>query len=204
MGYGALAGVLSGWTGTIAAHGVTITPRPRESVASLIARLVAGVATATSDRLTVSVSSGGVLTISSTSTFTLTVTSGTATRTGYTGTYTGATSYTAATAYSSRYVPTLGLRADNGAWVSSTGGPVADGSMGVGGILEPGRCEVTMWTSFADAWAAEGVIRLGVYDVWHDGRIFARLCVDTIRRTAPSKLRTTEMMLRLSGSTVTE
>jgi hypothetical protein len=204
MGYGALARVISGWTGTIAAHGVTVTPRPRESVASLIARLVAGVATATSERLTVSVSSSGVLTLSSTSTFTLTATNNTATRTGFSGTYTGATSYTAASAYSSRYVPTLGLRADNGAWVSNTGGPVADGSLGVSGILAPGRCEVTMWTSFADAWASEQTVRPDVYDVWHDGRIFARLCVDTIRRTAPSKLRTTEMMLRLSGSTVTE
>ena len=203
MGSAALASVVSGWTGTIAAHGVTITPRPRESVASIIARLVAGVATETTDRLTVSVSSSGVLTLSSTSTFTLTASGTTATRTGYTGSYTAASTYTAASAYSNRYVPSVGLRVDAGGWVTTIGAPVADGSIGHGGVPTIGRCEVTMWTSFSDAWAAEGVLR-GTYDVWHDGRIFARVCMDSMRRTAPGRLRSGTMVLSLSGQTVTE
>ena len=203
MGYGALAPVSSGWTGTIIAHGVTVTPRARESVASLFARLAYEVAAATTNRLTVSVSSGGIITVSSTATFSLVVSSNTATRTGFTGAYTSASSYTAATAYTGAYVPTLGLRCDNGAWVQTVGQQVSDGSLGYAGPLSVGRCEVSMWTSFSDAWANEDT-PTGVYDVWHDGRVFARLCIDTARRTPPGRLRTGPMEVRLSGATVSE
>lgn len=203
MGYGALAPVSSGWTGTITAHGVTVTPRARESVASLFTRLAYEVAAATTNRLTMSVSSGGIITVSSTATFSLVVTSNTATRTGFTGSYTSASSYTAATAYTGAYVPTLGLRVDNGAWVQTVGQQVSDGSLGYAGPLSVGRCEVTMWTSFSDAWTNEDT-PTGVYDVWHDGRVFARLCIDTARRVPPGRLRTGPMELRLSGSTVSE
>lgn len=203
MGYGALAPVSSGWTGTITAHGVTVTPRARESVASLFARLAYEVAAATTNRLTVSVSSSGIITVSSTATFSLVVSSNTATRTGFTSAYTSASSYTAATAYTGAYVPTLGLRVDNGAWVQTVGQQVSDGSLGYAGPLSVGRCEVSMWTSFADAWANEDT-PTGVYDVWHDGRVFARLCIDTARRTPPGRLRTGAMELRLAGATVSE
>jgi hypothetical protein len=203
MGYGALAPVSSGWTGTITAHGVTVTPRARESVASLFARLAYEVAAATTNRLTVSVSSGGIITVSSTATFSLVASSNTATRTGFTGTYTSASSYTAATAYTGAYVPTLGLRVDNGAWVQTVGQQVSDGSLGYAGPLSVGRCEVTMWTSFSDAWTNEDT-PTGVYDVWHDGRVFARLCIDTARRVPPGRLRTGAMELRFAGATVSE
>jgi len=203
MGYGALAPVSSGWTGTITAHGVTVTPRARESVASLFARLAYEVAAATTNRLTVSVSSGGIITVSSTATFSLVASSNTATRTGFTGAYTSASTYTAATAYTGAYVPTLGLRVDNGAWVQTVGQQVSDGSLGYAGPLSVGRCEVSMWTSFSDAWSNEDT-PTGVYDVWHDGRVFARLCIDTARRVPPGRLRTGAMELRFAGATVSE
>jgi hypothetical protein len=203
MGYGAIAPVSSGWTGSISAHGVTVTPRARESVASLIARLIYEVAAATAYRMSASISSSGIVTLSSSATFALTVTSNTATRTGFTGVYTSASSYTAATAYTGAYVPTLGLRVDNGAWVQTVGEQVSDGSLGYAGPLSVGRCELTMWTSFSDAWTNEDT-PTGVYDVWHDGRVFARLCIDTARRTPPGRLRSGPMELRLSGATVTE
>jgi len=204
MGYGALAPVSAGWTGTITAHGVTVTPRPRESVASLIARLVSQVFISTGYQLTVSTSSSGVITISSTATFSIVTTSNTATRTGFTGSYTSASTYTAATAYTGAYVPTLGLRCNNGAWVSTTGHAVSDGSLGYAGPLSIGRCEVQMWTSFADAWANEDT-PTGVYDVWHDGRVLARVCIDAVQRRPISRyLRDTAMLLTLSGATVTE
>ena len=69
MGVASLAKALASWTGSLSvtygAKTVTVTPRTRESVASLVARLVSDVAGATGLALVVSVSATGVITISS-------------------------------------------------------------------------------------------------------------------------------------------
>lgn len=192
MGYACTASVLSGWTGALTIGGYVITPRSRESVVSLIARAIeevyvqslasAGVAL----RLSWSVSSSGVLTVTGDAAFDLSATSNTATRTGFTGTYTGASTYTAAAAFSGAYVPTSGLSLDLPSLYGTEGGAVADGTLAWAGPEQPARATLTLWTSYADAWPAE--LQSGEVDVWRDGHILGRVFVERYRRVPPSTL----------------
>lgn len=178
MGYSAFARVLTGWTGSIVVDGVTVTPRTRESVCSLFARVVRDVAIATSRFLTLDISSTGVVSLSSSSSFDMSATFNTATRTGFTGTYTGATSYTAAGAYSTAWVPANGLIVEGALLATTRGSAVGDGS----GAQAPRRVstqtQIVVWDSqltlpaFADH----------DWDVWHGGRWFGRFVVRGVTR----------------------
>lgn len=184
MGYSAFARVLTGWTGSMVIDGVTIAPRTRESVCSMFARAVHDCAI-TGRLLTVEISSTGVITISSDSNFDCTFSSNTATRTGFTSTYTGASAYTAAGAYSTAYVPANGLRVNGVMLATTRGGVVGDGS-GAGAPRRTSRSTtITVWDSqltlpdFADY----------DWDVWHGGRWFGRFVVTGLRREPMGRLR---------------
>lgn len=189
MGYGSLAPVYTGWTGTLVysdgTYTVTITPHTRESVASIVARLVRDVLVTAGVRLTVSVSSGGVITIAAGSVFALTVTLVTATRSGFTGTYTGAVTYTAAGAFSNGWVPANGLRLADPMLATSRGGVVGDGSAGGSPMRTSATSTLIAWNS---AIALPDLT--GEQDYWHDGRVFGRLLVTGVRRVPLSSIRT--------------
>ena len=178
MGYSAFARVLTGWTGSIVVDGVTVTPRTRESVCSLFARVVRDVAIATSRFLTLDISSTGVVSLSSSSSFDMSATFNTATRTGFTGTYTGATSYTAAGAYSTAWVPANGLIVEGALLATTRGSAVGDGS----GAQAPRR--VSTQTQIV-AWDSQLTLPAFAdhdWDVWHGGRWFGRFVVRGVTR----------------------
>lgn len=191
-GYQCTASVLTEWTGAITVGGYTVTPRSRESVVSLMARITEEVyvaslaATGTALRISWSVSSTGVLTITGDAVFVVSATNNTATRTGFTGTYTGATTYTAAAAFSGAYVPTVGLSLDLPSLYATEGGAVADGTLAWSGPENPARATLTYWTSYADAWPAE--LQSGEVDVWGSERLLGRVFVERFRRVPPSRL----------------
>lgn len=191
-GYQCTGSVLTEWTGALTVGGYTITPRSRESVVSLMGRVIEEVyvaslaATGTALRISWSVSSTGVLTITGDAVFVVSATSNTATRTGFTGTYTGATTYTAAGAFTGAYVPTVGLMLDLPSLYTTDGGAVADGTLAWSGPENPARATLTLWTSYADAWPAE--LQSGEVDVWGKGRLLGRIFVERYRRVPPSTL----------------
>lgn len=197
----ALAEVLDGWTGTITVGGYAVTPRQSESVASLMARVVAEVyarsraATGAALTLRVTVSSSGVLSIASGGdAFAVVATSNTATRTGFTGTYTGAASYTAAGAYTGAWVPSAGLQLDMAQVTVERGEVTLSGS--AASVAQPiaMRSTLTAWTTYADTWPSEE--RTGLYDVWSDGPyLLGRVFVEGWTRTHPTTLRTGTMRL---------
>lgn len=189
MGYSALARVLTGWTGTIEVDGVTVTPRTRESVCSLMARVVHDVLVQAGRRITIDISDAGVLTIASTSSFDMTLTSGVETRTGFTaGPYSGASSYTAASGYSTAYVPARGLRVEGALLATTRGSVVGDGS----GASAPRRISTStrlvIWDDQLQmpTWAAHD------WDVWHGERWFGRFVVESARRVPLGSLRSTD------------
>lgn len=190
MGFASLAEVLSGWTGTIAVtYGgitTTITPYVRESVASLWARTIAQVYADSGLTMTIS-TSGSDTTITTSASCTITLTGNTATRTDYdSGPYTNTSFPSDGNGYLGRYVPTRGLRLDGPAWSVELGRSTSTGSAGFAGPMIGGTATLTMWSSFADTWANEDLE--GVYDVWHDGRIFGRGRIDSIRRERMGRL----------------
>ena len=203
MGSAALATVQTGWTGTITAGGITVTPRTRESVASLIARLTVEAYAQAGLTLTWSCSSSGVLSVVGDATFTLSATNNTATRTGFTGTYTGTTTYTAAGAYSGAYVPTAGLRLGEPGQLVERGSVVGDGTLAYAGPSVSQRTTLSVWSSYADTWDAEDAIT-GVQDVWHDGRVFGRVLVEEVRRVPLGRLRSGTMRLDVECAGVAE
>jgi hypothetical protein len=203
MGYAATALVRTGWTGTIAVVSgggtTTITPRTRESVASLIARLVHGCYVDQALTLTVSVSSTGVITLAGSASFAMVVSGTVATLTGFTGTYLVGASYTAASAYTNAWVPTLGLRLDGTMLGTGEGRITSSGGLqAVSALMEGQQTTLRAWTSHADAWTAED--DSGVLDVWHDGRIFGRVRLDSWTRRPMGRQRNTTVPYLLEAS----
>lgn len=180
-GYGALAGVMTGWTGDLeyddGTTTVTLVAYRRESVASLFARLVHEVYVQTGERLFVTVSLTGEITISASVTFDLTLTGTHADRTGFTGTYTGAASYIADDPYEQGWVADRGMRLDAPLYATGgTRGAVGDGSAGATPTRAPARARYVAWDSvtYLPALSRE-------YDYWHDGRLFGRFVVESAR-----------------------
>jgi len=195
----ALGQVLSGWTGSLVIDSAyTVTPRQRESVVSFMARVIPEVyvaslaATGTALTLSLTISATGVLTLSGSAVFTLSATGTTQTRTVWTGTYTGASTYTAAGAYTGAYVPEEGLALDLAAPWQSEGSAAADGLMAWSGPEQVTRASLSLWTGYADAWAAE--LLAGEWDVWAGTRMLGRVFVERFRRVPVSRLLRSGMM----------
>lgn len=211
MAYAALAEVAAGWTGSVAltygSASTTVTPRTRESVASLVARLVADALSDCGLVLSVSLTSAGrvVLTGRDTSatpaTFGL-VWAGTAgSFCGFdlgAGTYTGGASYTATDPYTGRWLPSDGLRVDGTGLATDLGRAVSTGAYASSGAMAGESTTIRAWTTHADAWTVEDDI-VGVYDAWHDGRVFGRYRIDGWTRAPLGRLRTTAPLYLLSA-----
>lgn len=188
MGVASLAKALASWTGSLSvtygAKTVTVTPRTRESVASLVARLVSDVAGATGLALVVSVSATGVITISSDSTFVLSPTLLCATRTGFTGgPYSGGLTYTAAAPFTGVTVPSKGLRLDEPTSRTRSGSVVGSGASAVGGMPDPVSSTLRLFGTLSEAQALLTTISAlasteRVHDLWYEGRLAARLRLD--------------------------
>jgi hypothetical protein len=195
----ALGQVLSGWTGSLVIDSAyTVTPRRRESVVSFMARVIPEVyvaslaATGTALTLSLTISATGVLTLTGSAVFTLTATGTTQTRTVWTGTYTGATTYTAAGAYTGAYVPEEGLALDLAAPWQSQGSAASDGLLAWSGPEQSTRATLSLWTGYADAWDAE--LLAGEWDVWAGSRMLGRVFVERFRRVPVSRLLRSGMM----------
>lgn len=194
----AIARVLSGWSGNIEVAGYQVGPRQRESAMALMARVVAHVyaaslaATGVALTLTLTVSAGGVLTLTGDAVYVLTATGTTRTRLGWTGTYTGASTYTAAAAIASGHVPAHGLQLDLAAPWQSEGSPAADGLMAWTGPEQTTRSVLSLWTTYSDAWAAE--LLAGEWDVWAGSRMLGRVFVERFSRVPVSRLLRSGMM----------
>ena len=191
MGYGSLARVLTAWTGTIAwsggdGPGGELTPRSRESVASLVARLVSEMVVSgeSGSLITVSVSAAGVVTIAG-SAADLAFTGTCATRTAFTGgPYVGGSDFTAAGSFSGAYVPAYGLRLASPLLATGRGSSVGDGSAGTSPIQESAGSRLVCWDS------AISVFDLShEWDVWYDGRVFGRFYTRNMRRVPLSTIR---------------
>ena len=183
--YGAFAAVLTGWTGEIIVGSRIVTPRDSESVASMLTRL-AEVCLFDGLTLTMSVDASGVITLAGSSVFTVTLSGLCATRTGFTSTYSGAATYTAAAAYSGFWVPTRGMRMAAPLLATTGGAQVASGDYGHAGRAGLGSTQFTAWTSYADTWARED--DTGTFDYWHDGRFIARAFLEKFSRSRMGRI----------------
>lgn len=179
MGYSSLARVQSGWTGTIVLTDsanvitITITPYTRESVASLIARLVHE-RTVRGLTLAVSVDSLGVITLDAGAwdTFDIVFTGNVATRTGFTGTYTGLTTFVADDPIENAIVYDNGMRLESPLVATSRAGVVSDGTGAGSPNRISGSSTLTIWPS------SMTTPDFGHdFDLWHDGRIQGRFAV---------------------------
>lgn len=180
-GYGALAGVMTGWDGSAyyddGVNTVDATALARDSVASWLVRLIHNVYVQAGVLLSVSVSAAGVITISAASSFSLSFSGGHATRTGFTALeYAGAT-VTADDPYEQGWVADRGMRLDAPLYATGgTRGAVGDGSAGAAPTRAPARGRYVAWDSvtYLPDLSRE-------YDYWHDGRLFGRFVVESAR-----------------------
>jgi len=183
----ALAEVVSGWTGsvqtTVGPTTVTVTPKTRDSVASVWERLMrasAGVFGGTWDGWP---NGAGRLVITGPATFSLTSSGTTQTRLQTTGSYTGATEYTAAAAYHSGTFPTLGIQAELGVTERAGGGVSGSGDYATSGGAKAPTGRVTISSSYANIVALESALRPAeVHDVWMGGRVISRFWIRSVRR----------------------
>lgn len=190
MGYSSLARVLTGWTGTIVWADVssgTFTPFTRESVASVMARLVYEMTVSGQTGVTIEVTAAGLVTIGGAAPD-FTFTGNIATRTGFTaggGIYSGGGPYVAASSFSGAYVPAYGLRLADPLLATSRGAHVGSGAAGVSPVMVSGASRLMLWHS------AITVPDMSYeYDVWHDGRVFGRVLAKSFVRVPMSTLRT--------------
>lgn len=189
-----LSEVMSGWTGTFTLNGVTITPRTRESVASLVARALreAFVTTdgSSSKAVSASVDTGGTLVLTSGTSITVDATLVTASRTGLVaGPYT-ATTVTADNPLSDIVQPLYGIGLDDLTVRTGRGRAVADGSYAAAPNVASATTTLRLFCSEAEAWTFEAAIGAWaqtsvVHDVWLDGAVLARVMFDGhVRRRA--------------------
>ncbi len=187
MGSGAFSRVLTGWTGSIVVTtnsiDVTITPFTRDSAASLLARMVQDVIAQTSTVITISVSSAGVITLTGSASFNIVLTTNCTTRTGLTGSYTGASTYTAAGAYTGAWVPAYGIR-QAAPLFSTTGGAVVSAGTAYSGRRQAASTQVIGWDSTLSL-----PDTTHEYDYWHDGRVFGRFQARNVRRVPMGRAR---------------
>lgn len=186
MGYGAFARVLTGWTGTIAltyfGTTITVTPMSRDSVASLVARLLAESARA-GVTLTASVDSSGVLTVTGNDAFDLTLTGTVESRTKLdAGPYSSVTSVTGTGAYANAWVPAKGLRLADPLLATSKGTYSGDDGYGTAPWSVSAGSRVEAWTGAMTLPDLDGY----EHDYWHDGRLFGRVVATNVRRVPMS------------------
>lgn len=130
------------------------------------------------------VTADGKLVVRSSLAFTLTATTTTATRLGLsTGTYTGATQYTAASAHTGGAYPSVGMGARLRGLTVPMGAPMSDGATGwSGGRGDVGGGTVTMHGTLAELVTLRDTLDDGeTWDVWRAGTVLERVRVRSTR-----------------------
>lgn len=194
MGYSSFSRVLTGWTGSIAWTGDastgTLTPHTRESAASIIARLIHDMLVGGDGGIGVGVSAAGIISLTpdTGNVPDLVFTGNVATRTGFTGSYTGGGPHVAATGFASSWVPSKGMRLADPLLATSGRGVTGDGSAGVAPVRTGATSQVIAW----DAGIALPELANYEHDLWHDGRVFGRLLVTGVRRVPLSAIRSVD------------
>lgn len=209
MGRSALSPVLTGWTGalvvTSGGASITITPRTRESVASLWARAIHDAAVELGLTLTLTLS-GTQFSVAGSAAFDLTFSGQTAVYLDFGSTYSGATSYVSDDYQLLDYgfkIPGYGLRLDGTDLRVDEGRMASAGTYAAAGIMQGAQVPLRWWTDHAGAWLDEAAI-VGVYDVWHDGRVFGRVRIDGWKRSPPGRLRSGMIVLDADAQAVAE
>lgn len=208
VGYASLSKVVAGWTGTaVVTYGgitTTITPRLRESVASIFVRLAHEVYRDSGLALSVDVSTDDpFLRVSASSVFDLTLTGTVESRSGLTdGPYLGSSRNDGAGGIASEAAATTGARLVGPILAGEIGGATGAGGYGFSPMPALGRTQLRWWTTYAAVWTDEQIN--GVHDFWKDGRIFGRIRIDGWRRVPMGKLRSTGIELVADVQAVTE
>lgn len=205
----ALAKVSTGWAGSIAVTfgGVTttVTPRTRESCISIAARLAADTYVDSGLSLVFAALASDQWQATGSAAFSMALAGGINTSLDFdSGPYSGASSYISdANGITGLYTPLYGLRLDGTEVATDSGHAVSSGVSGDAGLVVGARTSLHIWTDYADAWDRE-VLLLGVYDVFHDGRVFGRVRIDGWRRTAMGKRRDVGIELVADAQVVSE
>ena len=183
-----LALVDAGWTGavtvTIGAVVAAVQPQGRMSAAGVWMYLLQECRRIHGGTWAGYVDSADKLYITSdTAAFALAATSVTQTRLGLTGTYTGATAYTADVAHYGAVTPSLGLMLDAGDASVSGMPPGASGALGAGGAWAAEGGTLACFGTIAELVALEvTLLAAEVYDVWLEGRHQGRVHLGNISR----------------------
>lgn len=207
MGSAYLSQVLAGWTGTVAvtvgSTTTTITPRLRESVASLWARIIAGVYVDSAVSLAFVVIAIDFANVSCASNFTLTLTGNCATRLDMaSGPYGPTTSVTTDGAEMSGVVVPTGLRSSL-AMAQPSQSSTGDGSYASALWPSLTTAQLMMSVSAADAWAYD-VSTVGVYDIAADAGLHGRVRIDGWNRAPMGRKRNTLVELSTTAQAVVE
>lgn len=195
-----LSQVTSGWTGTVQiTRGVTtetITPLGRTSAIEVWAEVIRAAQVKFGGTWQGYPDSLGRLYITSTiGVFSVVVSGTTQTRLVYTGTYTGATEYTAAGAHHTAAYPTRGMRIDVDVAARSTRPPSASGSYGMSGAMTGPTGTMYAYGAYAELVNYESVLVAdNTYDSWIGGRRMSRVRIGDVKRTRWGRLSTEALL----------
>lgn len=183
-----LARVYPGTDGTLFAAGEPVILRDRRlSAISCLHAIQSQIGPLDVDPFTWGITAAGRVTLRRTTAFDWVAGSEVQTLLGLTGTYTGATSYTAADVAQGVVVPS-GLRLRGPAWTSEGYRPSAGAGAATAAMLKGGSGSVLIDLPFADAWSLETTARGLVYDVCHAGRWAGRVRVVDVTRERQGRL----------------
>lgn len=183
-----LARVYSGVAGNLfaASEPVRLLDR-RLSAISCLAAIQSQVGPLDDDEFRWGLTPGGRITIRRTATWELAASSEVQTLLGLTGTYTGASSYTAAADPEGVILPS-GLRLAAPLWSSEGYRPANASGDVVAAMLKGSSSSVLLDVPFATAWTLEATARGQTYDIAHAGRWVGRGRVVDVTRQRQGRL----------------
>lgn len=188
MGLAALAEVMDGWTGsitvTVGASSVVVVPGTRESVASLWTRVQMRARAELGLGLVVTLTAEDQSQADADAVFDMVLAGNCATRTDFdAGPYSGAASYLSdGNTPDGLILPSKGLRLAD-PMLGSAGRAAADGTDAAVLMQTAVTSTLRLFTTIQAAAALEAAIAAWtqgqqVHDVWHDGRVIARVRID--------------------------
>jgi hypothetical protein len=183
-----LALVDSGWTGDVqitrGATTETITPQGRTSAAAIWSEVVRAAQNKFGGTWQGWPDSAGKLHIvTSLASFDLVCSGTTKTRLVFTGTYTGAAEYTAASAHHSAVYPAYGMRLSIGVASRATRAPSANGDFGGSGARMGPSGSMVCYGTYAEIVSLESALDGGeTHDAWIGGRVVGRVRLGEVKR----------------------
>jgi hypothetical protein len=159
----------------------------RASAASAIAMAASNVGQLDVDPITWGLTDTLRITLARTATMDVVASGDVATLTGLTGTTTGAASYTAASAAQGVILP-RGLRLEGPLWSSDGYRPGNAVAAATGARWSLGGGSLLLDMVYADAYAAEYLVRGRTYDVVHSGRWVGRCRITDVTRERQGRL----------------